>query len=49
VTFSEIRYSVAYKQGQVQAGIMDEVMAMENIEERWDSEEVMEQILLRCN
>lgn len=49
VTFSEIRYSVAYKQGQVQAGIMDEVMAMENIEERWDSEEVMEQILARCN
>jgi kynurenine 3-monooxygenase len=49
VTFSEIRYSVAYKQGQVQAGIMDEVMAMENIEERWDSEEVMEQILSRCN
>jgi kynurenine 3-monooxygenase len=49
VTFSEIRYSVAYKQGQVQAGIMDEVMAMENIEQNWDSEEVMHQILTRCN
>ena len=49
VTFSEIRYSVAYKQGQVQAAIMDEVMAMENIEQNWDSEAVMQQILSRCN
>ena len=41
VTFSNIRYSEAYQQGQVQNGIMDEVMAMEGIEERWDSEDVM--------
>jgi kynurenine 3-monooxygenase len=41
VTFSNIRYSDAYRQGQVQNGIMDEIMALENIEERWDSDEVM--------
>ena len=45
VTFSNIRYSEAYQQGQVQNGIMDEVMAMEGIEERWDSEEVMNMLL----
>jgi kynurenine 3-monooxygenase len=48
VTFSEIRYSVAYKQGQVQNGIMDQVMEMPNIEENWDSEEVMQKILSLC-
>ena len=48
VTFSTIRYSVAYKQGQVQSKIMDEIMEMPNIEERWDSKEVMESILARC-
>ena len=41
VTFSNIRYSDAYRQGQIQNGIMDEIMAVENIEERWDSDEVM--------
>jgi len=41
VTFSNIRYSEAYRQGQVQNAIMDEVMAMENIEERWESDSVM--------
>jgi kynurenine 3-monooxygenase len=45
VTFSNIRYSEAYQQGQVQNGIMDEVMAMEGIEERWDSEDVMNILL----
>jgi kynurenine 3-monooxygenase len=48
VTFSEIRYSVAYKQGQVQNGIMDQVMEMPNIEQNWDSEEVMQKILSLC-
>jgi kynurenine 3-monooxygenase len=48
VTFSQIRYSVAYKQGQVQNGIMDQVMEMPNIEENWDSEEVMQKILSLC-
>ena len=45
VTFSEIRYSVAYKQGQVQSKIMDEIMDIPNIETRWDEDEVMEKLL----
>lgn len=49
VTFSEIRYSVAYKQGQVQNGIMDQVMEMPDIEEKWDSPEVMDKILSLCS
>ena len=49
VTFSEIRYSVAYKQGQVQNGIMDQVMEMPHIEEKWDSSEVMDKILSLCS
>jgi kynurenine 3-monooxygenase len=48
VTFSNIRYSVAYKQGQVQSKIMDEVLEMENIEAKWDSDEVMNKILSLC-
>ena len=46
VTFSEIRYSVAYKQGQVQSKIMDEIMEIPNIEKRWDEDEVMEKLLV---
>jgi kynurenine 3-monooxygenase len=49
VTFSEIRYSVAYKQGQVQNGIMDQVMEIPNLEEKWDSSEVMDKILSLCS
>jgi kynurenine 3-monooxygenase len=45
VTFSEIRYSVAYKQGQVQSKIMDQIMEIPNIETRWDEDMVMEQLL----
>ena len=48
VTFSNIRYSVAYKQGQVQSKIMDEVLEMENVEAKWDSDEVMNKILSLC-
>jgi len=44
-TFSEIRYSVAWKEGQRQQKIMDEVMAMGQIEEKWDSDDVENQIL----
>lgn len=44
-TFSHIRYSVAWKEGQRQQKIMDEVMAMENIETKWDSSEVEERML----
>lgn len=49
VTFSEIRYSVAYKQGQVQSAIMDQVMEMPGIEEKWDAPEVMDKILSLCS
>ena len=45
VTFSNIRYSEAYKKGKEQDGIMDEVMAMENIHENWDSPSIMDKIL----
>jgi len=49
VTFSNIRYSVAYKQGQAQNAIMDQIMEMPHIEEEWDSEAVMQKILSLCN
>jgi kynurenine 3-monooxygenase len=49
VTFSNIPYSVAFNQGQVQSKIMAEVMEMPNIEEKWDSDEVMQKILSLCN
>jgi kynurenine 3-monooxygenase len=45
VTFSNIRYSEAYKQGKVQSDIMDEVMALPNIETEWDSKIVMDILL----
>lgn len=44
-TFSDIRYSVAWKEGQRQQRIMDEVMAMSDIEAKWNSEDVEQQIL----
>ena len=41
VTFSaHIPYSVALTNGKRQDAIMDNIMAMHNLEERWDSEEV---------
>lgn len=46
VTFSHIRYSEAWKKGQVQDAIMKKVMAeMDNIEEKWNSQEVENAIL----
>lgn len=47
VTFSNIPYSLAYKQGQVQNSIMDEVMGFPKIYDYWDSDEVMNFILTR--
>jgi kynurenine 3-monooxygenase len=47
VTFSNIPYSIAYKQGQVQNSIMDEVMELPNIYDNWDSEEVIRLMLSR--
>ena len=48
-TFSDIRYSVAWKEGQRQQKIMDEVMADPNIESKWDSSEVEAKILELIN
>mgnify|MGYP003688669189 FL=1 len=41
VTFSNIPYHVAYNQGKIQDSIMEEVMNTDNIEQNWDSEEIM--------
>jgi len=48
VTFSNIRYSVAYNQGKVQSEIMDQVMETPGIEQKWDSQEMMDKILSLC-
>jgi kynurenine 3-monooxygenase len=46
VTFSNIRYSVAYNQGKKQSEIMDQVMAeIPEIHTNWDSEVVMNKML----
>lgn len=48
VTYSpHIRYSKALSEGQRQQEIMDQVMAMPDIESRWDSPEVEKEILSR--
>lgn len=44
VTFSHIRYSEALAAGERQRKIMDEVMEMDNIHDRWDQEEVIDKI-----
>lgn len=50
VTFSpHIRYSEALQRGQRQEAIMQEVMMMESIGEKWDGEEVEQMILKRLN
>lgn len=46
VTYSpDIRYSTALKEGIRQQSIMDKVMALPGIEQKWDSEEVEKMIL----
>lgn len=45
VTFTNRPYAEALAIGDQQAAIMDEVMNMENIEEKWDSKEVEQKIL----
>jgi len=46
VTFSpHIRYSEAYAKGQEQDAIMEKIMSIPNIEQNWDSQEVMEELL----
>lgn len=50
VTFSpHIRYSEALKRGKMQEAIMQEVMALPGIEEKWGSEEVEKYILNKVN
>lgn len=45
VTFSHIPYADAMKEGQRQDKIMEEILAMDNINENWDSAETMNAIL----
>ncbi len=46
VTFSpHIRYSEALRRGQMQEAIMQEVMKMQDIEEKWESDEIEKNIL----
>ncbi len=46
VTYSpKIRYSTALKEGQKQEAIMQKVMALADIDSKWDSEEVEQKIL----
>ena len=50
VTFSEIPYSEAYANGQRQDRIMKEVMReLDNIENNWESDEVMEALLRKLS
>jgi len=44
VTFSNIRYSEAMASGKAQDRIMDDIMDIPNIEEIWDSQEIMDQL-----
>jgi kynurenine 3-monooxygenase len=45
VTFSNIRYSDALKNGQYQQTIMDQVMQLEDIHQKWNEPFVMEKML----
>ena len=49
VTFSHIRYSEAWKAGLEQDAVMEKVMNMDGIENKWDSDEVMRDILNQIN
>jgi len=50
VTYSpHIRYSTALKEGQKQQKIMDEIMALNNIESIWESNEIESEILKRIS
>jgi kynurenine 3-monooxygenase len=50
VTFRpDLRYSEALRKGNRQQSIMDEVMAMENIDSLWDSPEVENSMLEKIN
>ena len=44
VTFSDTRYSDAYRNGKKQDALMKQILAMDNIHENWDAPEVMEKL-----
>lgn len=45
VTFSHTKYSEAYRNGKAQDRIMEEIMAIDNIHERWNEPFVMDKLL----
>ncbi|MES2591603.1 MAG: NAD(P)/FAD-dependent oxidoreductase [Bacteroidota bacterium] len=46
VTYSpQIRYSTAFREGKKQEAIMQKVMAMQDVENKWDSDEVENEML----
>ena len=45
VTFSEIPYSKAWYLGQKQEAMMQDILALPNIESNWDSKEIEERML----
>ncbi|WP_299901549.1 NAD(P)/FAD-dependent oxidoreductase [uncultured Aquimarina sp.] len=49
VTFTNRPYAEALAIGDQQAAIMDEVMNIDNIEEKWDSDEVEQKIIASLN
>lgn len=50
VTYSpHIRYSTALKEGQKQEAIMQKIMEIPGIENKWDSEEVEQEMLKAVN
>jgi len=44
VTFSQIPYSIAMKQGNRQEAIMQKIMSMDNVEEKWNSGELKQHL-----
>ena len=49
VTFSHQPYSEALAEGDFQNKIMEEIMAMPNIENKWNSEEVEQRMIFLLN
>jgi kynurenine 3-monooxygenase len=45
VTFSDIPYSIALENGKRQEAIMRKVMSQDNIEQKWDSDEIEKMII----
>ena len=45
VSFTNISYSDAWKIGMQQEKLMSDIMSIENIDELWDSDEVMQKML----